>query len=360
MCPLSQEFTLFWTAAGLLLAAVAVALVAVLRPDRHQSSDFGEDPELGAEDDLSVPRLAPSKPLKGSAPGGSTGVFWALLGGGLAFQTLALYVRGDWRGQLPVTNPFETLQAIVWVTMVLTVLLRASLPVGLLTLFGCGLSALLSVVALAMPHWDDSAAAHGTGLAAGAAASPWVSLHVWLAVVAYGMFAVLTATSAMYLLQHYSLKRGWWGAFFAKLPSVRLLEGFNQRLLLAGWLVLTLAVLLGLLNMIAVPGGVGGVKLAVVTLLWGSYLALYRLRQRGTLRASQFAGGSVGVFLIAVLALWPLTNRPNEGGPWAGPIGGEVGAGEHFESPQAQPEVDGLTDGDGPREPSSPVGPGQP
>lgn len=266
MCPFHDEFILFWTAA-LLLALATVVEIAQLR----------------------WPRLR----LRGT--------FLALMYGGLVFQSLAIYLRGDLRGQFPVTNPFETLQAIVWATIAMTLLLRYSVRLTLLNLFGGGLAAALALVALAMPNWDDEV----TRLTVGT--SPWTAFHAWVAVIGYAMFAVLTATSLMYLIQHHSLKRGLLGGFFVRLPSIRLLETVNRRILLAGVLTLSVALGLGLLNLLAHPAAVGLPKLLTAVALWTAYLALYVLRNAGYLRASQFAAGCVVAFLVAIIALWPLT-----------------------------------------------------
>lgn len=236
-------------------------------------------------------------------------LFMVVLCGGLAFQTLAIYMRGDLRGQFPITNPFETLQAIVWSTVALTLVLRYSLGIPLLNLFGCAISAGLGLLALMMPHWDDTTArAVGQG-------TPWSSFHAWVAVLGYGLFAVLTATSVMYLLQHYSLKRGWLGGLFSRLPSIRRLESFNRHVLLAGLVALSIALGMGLLNWLTHPAQVSMGKLLTAGALWAVYVLLYWMRESGRLRASQFAGGCALAFFGAVLALWPLTANPEERPP---------------------------------------------
>lgn len=275
MCPLSQEYNLFWLAAGLYLPAALVTWPRLKRPS-----------------------------------GLCSGLFWCFLAGGLVFQSLALYMRGDSRGALPLHTPFEVLQVLSWSLVLLTLLMRHLFKLRLLGSFSAGLATLLVWLSLFMPSWDPAVEVEGT-----AAVSPWVSFHAALAVAAYTLFAVLAMTALMYLLQDYGLRKRQAGAIYALLPSIRKLEGFNIGLLFTGLCLLTLAVAIGGLNWLSQPAQVTPWKLGVAMLVWCGYASLWWQGRFGKIRASGFALWSVVLFVAAVASLWPLTGRPGPESP---------------------------------------------
>lgn len=74
---------------------------------------------------------------------------------------------------------------------------------------------------------------------------PWFTLHVLLAVLGYVGLTVAFAASLMYLLQFKQLKRKRFGAIFRVFPPLETLDRVGRRALLAGFPILTLALVVG-------------------------------------------------------------------------------------------------------------------
>ncbi len=77
--------------------------------------------------------------------------------------------------------------------------------------------------------------------------SPWLPVHVTLAVAGDAAFALAGLVSAIYLWQEHQLKAHASRRALARLPSLETLDRMSFRLLLWGFLTLTLSVLAGLL-----------------------------------------------------------------------------------------------------------------
>ena len=100
------------------------------------------------------------------------------------------------------------------------VVLRGSV----LGLFAAPLVALLSAVALLSPLDVPT-------LGLQPRANPWLEMHIALAILGYGAFALAFATGAMYLVQEHQLKTHHLGPFFHRLPSIEQLNQINFRFL---------------------------------------------------------------------------------------------------------------------------------
>ncbi len=239
-------------------------------------------------------------------------VFMTLLVGGFIFQSMGLYFRGIEEHAFPLTNPFEILQVLAWSGVCLNLILRPLFRLNLLNFFSAGLATLLGAASLANPDWDYTAIPTHIGT------NPWVGFHAVLAVFSYGVFGVLAITSLMYLIQNYGLNQHKAGGIFSLLPAIRQLEDINSKLIVLGVSVLTVAVAIGCLNWIALPGTIGVLKLIVAIAVWAAYLTLLFLRNTNRLIASPFARACVILFAVALLSLWPLMRRTAPDAPPTG------------------------------------------
>lgn len=75
--------------------------------------------------------------------------------------------------------------------------------------------------------------------------SPWSPVHISLAYLGQAGFAVATSMAVMYLLMERQLKKKTFGALFAKLPDLEVLDRLSVRFLAAGIALLTLAIATG-------------------------------------------------------------------------------------------------------------------
>jgi ABC-type uncharacterized transport system permease subunit len=78
--------------------------------------------------------------------------------------------------------------------------------------------------------------------------SRWLlQAHIAVAVLGVALFAIAALVAVMYLLQEREVKGKHFGALFSRLPSLESLDRLNQRLVRAGFLVFTVALLAGTL-----------------------------------------------------------------------------------------------------------------
>ena len=158
---------------------------------------------------------------------------YAVIAAGFLLQTLGLYLRGRAVQGCPIGNMFEIFQFTAWSAISLYLLIGAAFRLSLLGYFTSCLSAVLTLVSLAVPAWDATKPINAFGNVA------WVEFHAALALFSYGVFALLALTSAMYLLQTYSLKYKHLHGLFSFLPSILELDLISVRLLVAGVILMT-------------------------------------------------------------------------------------------------------------------------
>lgn len=231
--------------------------------------------------------------------------YMILLYGGFVFQSVGLYLRGIHIQAFPLQNPFEIVQSLAWSAVALNLVLRPVFQLRLLHFFTAGFVATLGVISFIIYSWDQ----HPAEIVA--EGSPWVGFHAALAIFSYGVFGVLAITSMMYLIQNYGLERMRSGKLFALLPAIRQLEDINGKLILLGVSVLSVAVVIGFLNLLAEPATIGFVKLTIACTVWGAYLFILYRRKQNKLVASPFAQSCIALFILALVSLWPLTYKKN-------------------------------------------------
>ena len=75
--------------------------------------------------------------------------------------------------------------------------------------------------------------------------SPWFVLHVSSLLFAYASFALACVIGVTYVLLFKELKAKHIGFFYARLPSLQVLDAMNARAVTIGWLFLTVGVVVG-------------------------------------------------------------------------------------------------------------------
>jgi ABC-type uncharacterized transport system permease subunit len=211
---------------------------------------------------------------------------------GFTVQTFGLYLRGLEVKGCPLGNTFELFQFIAWSAMALYLVIGTTFRFSLLGYFTCLLGASLTALSLAFPAWD---ATRRVGIFGG---NPWIEFHAALALFSYGVFALLSLTAAMYVLQVFSLKRHHLHGLFSFLPSIRELDHICLRLLTAGALLLTASLLVGAVHWSQDWAAVNGTKLSITVLIWAAYSTALGLRLR-----SQLVGQRLAWLLLALFGL---------------------------------------------------------
>jgi len=75
--------------------------------------------------------------------------------------------------------------------------------------------------------------------------SPWFGLHVSSLLFAYASFALAFVIGLTYVLLFKEIKAKHLGFFYARLPSLQVLDRMNQRAIQVGWLFLTIGLIVG-------------------------------------------------------------------------------------------------------------------
>jgi ABC-type transport system involved in cytochrome c biogenesis permease subunit len=109
------------------------------------------------------------------------------------------------------------------------------------------------------------------------------AFHVTAAILAVALFAIAFGVALMYLLQEREVKGKRFGALFSRLPSLDALDRLNQRLVRAGFVAFTVALIAGTFNAAVVwksPWSWDPQQITSV-LIWLLYGAMVQLRHRG-------------------------------------------------------------------------------
>ena len=75
--------------------------------------------------------------------------------------------------------------------------------------------------------------------------SPWFGVHVSSLLFAYASFAIAAVLGITYVLQFKEIKAKHLGFFYARLPSLNVLDDMNLRAVKIGWLFLTIGLITG-------------------------------------------------------------------------------------------------------------------
>lgn len=230
----------------------------------------------------------------------SRALMFALLCGGFLIQTLGLNLRGAEIKACPLGNPFEIAQFLAWSLVFLFFIIGPAFRLRLLGFFTAGLTTLLAAGSFAVPSWD---APYPPGIFGG---NHWIELHAALAIFSYGIFAILSLVSAMFLIQQHGLKKKQFKGVYQYLPSVQQLDLMAKRLLITGVIVLSASLGFGAVFWINNFDLVPVFKLSATCLVWLGYLTVFTLRLQKKLVTRRHAIASIVLFLLAIASLWPV------------------------------------------------------
>lgn len=112
---------------------------------------------------------------------------------------------------------------------------------------------------------------------------PTLTVHIVAAFLGIALFAIACGTALMYLLQEREVKGKRFGALFSRLPSLDALDRMVQRLVRAGFVVYTVALVAGTLAATVVWKSAWSwdPKQVVSLVVWMLYGALVQLRHSG-------------------------------------------------------------------------------
>lgn len=138
-----------------------------------------------------------------------------------------------------------------------------------------------------------------------------VVVHTLCSLSSYAAFLAAFISGILFLLQERQLKRKHMGWLFHRLPSLEALERINSAAIGLGFGLLTVGVACGFLGTQRVLGRwwMGDPKEYLTIVLWVSYLILWIVRLRATLRGRRVAllsilGFSLVLFTFVGAGWW--------------------------------------------------------
>ncbi len=232
----------------------------------------------------------------------------------LAFglHSIAMLQRGFGLNHCPVSNLYEATTFALWTIVALYLLLGLWARLRFLGAFASPWLFAIGVFAL-MPSLD---ATHGTRPELPVV---WTSLHAALMSLSYGAFGLSSVAALMYLTQERNLKFHKLQAIFSLMPPIQRLEVAVGRLLLAGFILLTIGLALGVVDLTHINNPHtyrGDPKIVWSAVVWLLYLGLVVMRWRFAQGGRRFALSAIGSFVFVLLTFWgtnvlsPLHNLP--------------------------------------------------
>ena len=220
----------------------------------------------------------------------------------LAFglHTAAMLRRGFRLDRCPVTNLYEATIFAMWTIVAVYLVVGLWSRLRFLGAFASPVLFAIGVFAL-MPSLD---AAHGTRPELPTA---WTSVHAALMSLSYGAFGLSAVAALMYLTQERNLKFHKLKAIFSLMPPIQRLEAAAGRLLASGFILLTLGLLSGVVDLTHINNPHlyrGDPKIVWSVLVWLLYLGLLVMRWRFAQGGRRFALSAIGSFVFVLLTFW--------------------------------------------------------
>ena len=220
----------------------------------------------------------------------------------LAFglHTTGMVLRGFRLNHCPVTNLYEATTFVMWTIVAVYLVLGLWPRLRYLGAFASPILFGIGVFAL-MPNLDlEHAVRPGLPPA-------WTSVHAALMALAYGAFGLSSIAALMYLTQEHNLKLHKLQAIFSLMPPIQRLEAVVGRLLLCGFVLLTIGLALGAYDLVHLndPHAYrGDPKIVWSAVVWLIYLGLIVMRWRFAQGGRRFAMGAIGSFAFVLLTFW--------------------------------------------------------
>lgn len=132
-----------------------------------------------------------------------------------------------------------------------------------------------------------------------------IVVHLSCAWLSYAAFLTAFVAGTLFLIQEHQLKHKQMGFWFHRLPSLETLDRLNFQAIGAGWALLTMGMVLGVSQARDRLGSwwTGDAKEVLTVALWATYLLLWLVRLRSTLRGRRVALLSVIGFVLVVVSL---------------------------------------------------------
>ncbi|MBL9150857.1 MAG: cytochrome c biogenesis protein CcsA [Verrucomicrobiales bacterium] len=231
--------------------------------------------------------------LRSGRPRHTTRLNVVFVAAGFLFQSLALHQRGQLHGRCPVTSSAEILVFLCWSVVLLYFVVGRTFRLSLLGMFTEPLVLVFQTVALFLLWTADP------GPSPLDTVDGWRELHVAVALLSFGAFALTGVAGVMYLVQDRQLKRHQLGALFYNLPPIRHLASAIVRLAGIGLGLLSV----GILSAFLMQKRPDALHLTMAFAVWLGYAILLGWHLSGASTPRRLALAALLVFLLPLAQL---------------------------------------------------------
>ena len=139
-------------------------------------------------------------------------------------------------GHVPIVSATSAISAFVWLLALAYLYTEMTTDERAMGAFILPLLVVLQTIPAFKPSVEKSAPV---------LQGPLFSLHVSSLLFAYASFALAFVIGITYVLLFKEIKAKQLGVFYARLPSLQVLDSMNQRAIAVGWVFLTIGIIVG-------------------------------------------------------------------------------------------------------------------
>ena len=139
-------------------------------------------------------------------------------------------------GHVPVTNASSAISTFVWLLALAYLYTEMTTDERAMGVFILPLAVAMQIIPIVHPGVEDRAEV---------LQGPLFGLHVLSLLFAYASFALAGVIGITYVLLFKEIKAKHLGFFYARLPSLQVLDSMNQGAIVVGWTSLTIGLLVG-------------------------------------------------------------------------------------------------------------------
>ncbi len=230
----------------------------------------------------------------------------ATLGAGVLAHTFVIGMQTMQAGNAPLVGTSAAISAFVWLLGLSYLYVELTSDERSMGMFVAILLALLAII----PALDPTIPPRPPVLQ-----SPLFTIHVVSVLFAYASFALAFVLGLTYVLLFKEIKAKQLGFFYARLPSLQVLDVMNGRAITVGWICLTFGVAVGAIWATQVQSSpdpraqamkIADPKILVALLCWGVYAFAVFARRAGGWSGRRAAYLSALAFVLVLLNFVPV------------------------------------------------------
>jgi cytochrome c-type biogenesis protein CcsB len=165
--------------------------------------------------------------------------FWShrILLLGFILHTVSLLIEYYHLGAVPGMSLKSSLAFFSWAIVAAYIIFEAKFSIPVLGSFVAPLSVILMILSSTIPISPVMVRPIFKGL--------WLPIHVTTSLLGDGIFVIAFIAGIMYLIQERQIKTKRLGAFYARLPSLNILDSINYHAISYGFLLLSIGMITG-------------------------------------------------------------------------------------------------------------------